>query len=160
MLPLTPRRWSCDALPRVMSFAVPISTDLYASLADELASVLPHSAAPMVMLRFLAPHRFGSWLAAADLFDPAAFGMPPAEATVIDPQQRLLLESMAAVLPSAGSGPAQWQPCGVFTGISATDYARLTARFGVDTTAFSATGAVRDVLQDMRQTFRFSWPCS
>ena len=91
------------------------------------------------------PCRFGSWLTGADLFDPAAFGMPAAEASVVDPQQRLLLESMAAVLPADdvhGVAAAEWHSCGVFAGISAMDYARLTARHGVNRTAFSATGAL------------------
>jgi acyl transferase domain-containing protein len=89
-------------------------------------------------------NRFGSWLSGADLFDPAALGMPAAEATVVDPQQRLLLEAAAAVLPSgdvAGQATGRWQPCGVFTGISAMDYASLTARHSSSSTAFSATGA-------------------
>ncbi len=89
------------------------------------------------------PCRFGSWLGGADLFDCAAFSMSAAEAKVADPQQRLVLEVAAAVLPS-GRGmtadAAEWQPCGVFTGISSMDYARLTEQHGMNSTAFSATG--------------------
>jgi len=89
------------------------------------------------------PCRFGSWLFGADLFDCAAFSMSAAEATVADPQQRLVLEAAATVLPS-GSGmtadTAEWHPCGVFTGISSMDYARLTDQHGMTGTAFSATG--------------------
>ena len=90
-----------------------------------------------------APCRFGSWLSGADLFDCAAFGMSSAEATVVDPQQRLVLEVVATVLPSGRSMTAdttEWQPCGVFTGISSMDYARLTDRHGMTGTAFNATG--------------------
>ena len=89
------------------------------------------------------PRRFGSWLFGADLFDCAAFSMSVAEAAVADPQQRLVLEAVAAVLPSSSgmtADTAAWQPCGVFTGISSMDYARLTDRHGMTGTAFSATG--------------------
>ena len=89
------------------------------------------------------PCRFGSWLVGADLFDGAAFGISAAEAVVTDPQQRLVLEAVATLL-SSGRGTAadatQWQPCGMFTGISSMDYARLTERHGMNGTAFSATG--------------------
>ena len=44
---------------------------------------------------------FGSFIAAAGMFDAAAFGVSSSEAALMDPQQRLLLECAGQVLVTA-----------------------------------------------------------
>lgn len=39
--------------------------------------------------------QFGSFLAGAELFDPAALGVSPAEALLMDPQQRLVMQGFS-----------------------------------------------------------------
>ena len=83
--------------------------------------------------------RFGSFLRGVELFDSAAFGASQSEALLIDPQQRLLLEAMTAIglQNSSASGLGR---CGVYVGMSSIDYARLTALYSPEATAYSATG--------------------
>ena len=58
-------------------------------------------------------------------FDPAFFGIPPAEAEQMDPQQRLLLMTVARAFEHAGVDPARLDGdrAGVFVGASSADYA-------------------------------------
>ena len=81
--------------------------------------------------------RFAAFLRNVAAFDPAAFGMSPAEAAAADPQQRLLLESAADLLnggggrghPSSASSSASSlrRPVAVIVGVSYTDAALLAA---------------------------------
>ena len=48
------------------------------------------------------PAQFGSFLAGAELFDAALFGLHKTEAALMDPQQRLLLECAAELVLSHG----------------------------------------------------------
>jgi 3-oxoacyl-(acyl-carrier-protein) synthase len=109
------------------------------------------------------PPPFGGWLPRVDLFDAAAFGVPPAEALLTDAQQRLLLEAslealrMAAAAATAssstsvttiadltgGTGP---QSCAIAVGIASAEYsASLLPRAGSAPSAYSATGGALSV---------------
>ena len=98
----------------------------------------------------LADHdvpRFGAFLDDVAAFDAAFFGISPDEAAVLDPQQRLLLEVTWEALASAGIPPdaLRGTDCGVFVGLSATEYAQLTMTDLDRVGAFSATGAAASV---------------
>ncbi|MFE1167107.1 SDR family NAD(P)-dependent oxidoreductase [Nocardiopsis sp. NPDC058789] len=68
-------------------------------------------------------------------FDAAFFGVSPREAEAMDPQQRLMLEVTWESLERAGIDPHSLaeSSTGVFTGISTTDYARVTTSGRVPT---------------------------
>ncbi len=83
------------------------------------------------------PSRFGAFLSKVDRFDAGMFGLGDAEAALMDPQQRLLLETIAEAEPSSGRS-STW-PCGVFDGVSSTDYQRLTAQQSQVYTGYNAT---------------------
>jgi len=83
------------------------------------------------------PSRFGAFLSKVDRFDAGMFGLGDAEAALMDPQQRLLLETIAEAEPSSGRS-STW-PCGVFVGVSSTDYQRLTAQQSQVYTGYNAT---------------------
>ncbi|WP_160000189.1 SDR family NAD(P)-dependent oxidoreductase, partial [Roseomonas sp. 18066] len=78
--------------------------------------------------RFELPKELGTRWAALledhDRFDPLFFGISPAEAEAMEPQQRLLLESGWRALEDAGLPPQRLagQDCGVFVGVSASNY--------------------------------------
>jgi len=83
------------------------------------------------------PSRFGAFLSNVDRFDAGMFGLGDAEAALMDPQQRLLLETIAEAQLS--SGRSSTGPCGVFVGVSSTDYQRLTAEQSQVYTGYNAT---------------------
>jgi acyl transferase domain-containing protein/NADPH:quinone reductase-like Zn-dependent oxidoreductase/acyl carrier protein len=58
-------------------------------------------------------------------FDAAFFGISPREASLIDPQQRVLLELSWETFENAGIRPSSLRgsDCGVYLGISTSDYA-------------------------------------
>lgn len=63
------------------------------------------------------------------LFDAAFFSIPPRKAAAMDPQQRLLLEMSWEALENAGIKPSSLRgsSCGVFIGISHTEYSYRVA---------------------------------
>ncbi len=121
--PVKPARWSTDALLR----------------AADVDSELP------------ALH--GAFLRNVERFDPQPFGLTPAEALAADPQQRLLLTLAAECFARgrgagrARGGAAQGASCGVFIGISWTEYARLCEAHGSAAASgpYAAQGAVLSV---------------
>lgn len=97
---------------------------------------------------------FGAFIRGADEFDPAAFHLSAAEATLVDPQQRLLLETFAEAQSalthwddasdrnqSASSSSGVKQRFGVYVGVSQLEYARITYETGTNLNAYYATGA-------------------
>ena len=84
------------------------------------------------------PSRFGAFLSKVDAFDASLFGLGSAEATLMDPQQRMLLEAFAEAQLVSGRG-AVGSFCGVFVGVSSSDYQRLTAQQAQDFTGYNAT---------------------
>lgn len=84
---------------------------------------------------------FGSFLLGVAGFDAAAFGLSDAEALLMDPQQRLLLEAYAQAQPGQPP-PAAAASTGVYIGISAVDYNKLTAKLRLSPTPYSATGSL------------------
>ena len=84
------------------------------------------------------PSRFGAFLSRVDAFDANLFGLGGAEATLMDPQQRLLLETVAEA-QLASVGRAAGGSCGVFVGVSSSDYQRLTAQQAQGFTGYNAT---------------------
>ncbi|GGP55825.1 type I polyketide synthase [Saccharothrix coeruleofusca] len=110
--------------------------DLWRVLMDETDAIteLPGSTGPLdqyVPAGISAPGTTGTrWAgrvpSAAD-FDAGFFGISPAEAESVDPQQRMLLEVSHEAMERAGL-PARGdeaRDCGVFVGISGSDYGRL-----------------------------------
>jgi phthiocerol/phenolphthiocerol synthesis type-I polyketide synthase C len=80
-------------------------------------------------------------------FDPVFFGISPREALKMDPQQRILLELTWHALEDAGVMPAQiaGTQCGVFIGISATDYGTRTVDDLASMNAYSMLGGTLSI---------------
>ena len=86
--------------------------------------------------------RHGGFIEGVDQFDPVFFGISPREAKLIDPQQRLLLEVTWRAIEDAGFTRAHLQSSrtGVFVGLCADDYARLSERSWNRDSAIAHTG--------------------
>lgn len=78
--------------------------------------------------------RHGGFIAGADEFDAAFFGVSPREAEHMDPQHRILLETTWEALERAGiaADTLAGTSTGVFLGISSQDYTQLLAARGLE----------------------------
>ncbi|WP_328743823.1 acyltransferase domain-containing protein [Streptomyces sp. NBC_00285] len=92
---------------------------------------------------------WGGYLDDATLtgFDSAFFRIPPREADAMDPQQRMLLEVAQEALDHAAIPAASLAgtATGVFVGVSAPDYGRLTGADPAAVDAWATTGAATSV---------------
>ena len=68
-------------------------------------------------------------------FDPAFFGLSPAEAEIMDPQQRLMMMHVWAALESAGYAPRSLggSKTGLYMGLASASYAMMVGRAGRST---------------------------
>ena len=104
--------------------------------------------------------RFASLLDNVAAFDAGLFGISTSEAVVMDPQQRLVLECTAAVITSANSNNTSSSNCGVFMGVSSSDYSRLTDKHSAGLSAYSATSSALSVAAGrVSYIFGFKGPC-
>ncbi|GAA1988376.1 SDR family NAD(P)-dependent oxidoreductase [Amycolatopsis minnesotensis] len=92
--------------------------------------------------------RHGGFLDDVAGFDAEFFGIAPREAELMDPQQRLLLEVTWEALSAAGIPPESLRgtDCGVFVGLSSTEYAQLTMTDLGQVDAWSSTGAAASIV--------------
>lgn len=75
-------------------------------------------------------------------FEPAFFGISPRETEWMDPQQRLLLKLVYECFEDAGIRPddVRGTRCGVFSGISASDYMFRSGKDPASISAYTMTG--------------------
>ncbi|HEX6159707.1 MAG TPA: type I polyketide synthase, partial [Thermoanaerobaculia bacterium] len=86
--------------------------------------------------RTLRDKSYSKWLGAVDdvdRFDPLFFRISPQEAEYIDPQHRLFLQESYRAFEDAGYSTTTLsnRKCGVYLGISTSDYLSLMARNGL-----------------------------
>jgi acyl transferase domain-containing protein/acyl carrier protein len=104
---------------------------------------LPGSAAGLLR----GPGRWGGYLDDVARFDAGFFGIAAGEARLMDPQQRLLLEVTWDALAHAALDPAalRGSSTGVYVGICASEYARLTTAVLEQVEGWTATGAALSI---------------
>jgi acyl transferase domain-containing protein len=92
--------------------------------------------------------RWGGFLRDIDQFDPAYFGIPPAEAEIIDPQQRIFLEVGMEAIEDAGirREDLKRSRTGVFVGASASEYGALDLVTASHIRAATATGGALSII--------------
>ncbi|MGE5286674.1 MAG: SDR family NAD(P)-dependent oxidoreductase [Micromonosporaceae bacterium] len=102
---------------------------------------------PAVGAALSATTRWAATLDDVAGFDAGFFGIAPREAAAMDPQQRILLEVSWEALEHAGIPPRSLRGSrtGVFAGLSAAEYAHLTAADLSRVDAWTATGAAASV---------------
>ncbi|MDE3089696.1 MAG: polyketide synthase, partial [Chloroflexota bacterium] len=85
--------------------------------------------------------RCGGFMDAVDCFDAPFFRIQPAEAKVMDPQQRIFLEESYHAIEDAGYAPEQLKGhnCGVFVGVTQSDYATILNEAGMLTSQLAVT---------------------
>ena len=82
-----------------------------------------------------------------DKFDAEFFGISPREAAQMDPQQRLLLEMVWEALEDGAQIPERLSQsnCGVYIGISGTDYANSRLDDPASSDAYTMTGGTLSI---------------
>lgn len=103
----------------------------------------------------------GNYLQDIDRFDAGFFGISPKEACAMDPQQRILLETTWQALEDAGvpENELSGRDCGVFIGVSHSDYAGFTINDLESLNAYSGTGnALSIVANRLSYVFNLTGP--
>ena len=92
--------------------------------------------------------KWGAFLSDIDQFDPLFFNISPKEAELMDPQQRLFLEEAWKALEDAGysNKALEGTKCGVFIGVSSTDYEEILKTRGLIPDAYTFTGTSESIL--------------
>ena len=92
--------------------------------------------------------RLGGFLKDLAAFDARFFGITPGEAELMDPQQRLVLEVAWEAFEHAGLAPVRLRGSrtGVFVGVSAPEYAALTASDLTAVQPHTTTGAALSII--------------